>query len=450
MHRSLLALALTAAGTAPAAAQVFPHPVRVEKLPNGLTVVTSRFDAPGIAAQYILVRAGSRNEVDAGYTGYAHFFEHMMFRGTERFPADAYDRTLQLLGADNNAYTSENQTCYTVVLPASALPTLEDVESDRFRNLAYTVEGFQTEAHTIAGEYLTAISDPMLKMEETIRRLAFTQHSYGHTVIGWQEDIARMPEHYDYSRDYFRRHYTPDNAFVIVAGDVDHDAVVALVRDKFGAWEGTLDAREVPVEPEQAEARREDLTWPGPAPFWLLVGWKIPAFRTDTVDSAALDVATELIFGETSDLYRRFVVEEQKLLTLDPWGAMDRDPGLLFLDAKLTERIGFDEAIAALQEAIDAVAAGPVDAQRVEDVKNHLRYGLPMALETPADVAGLLAQFIAITGDPQGADEYVRRISEVTPADVSRVAAAYLAAARRNAVTLSPSNVLSGGEGGEP
>ena len=152
MQRRILALLLTVAAAAPAAAQVLPHPVTVDRLPNGLTVVTAPFDSPGIVAHYIVVRVGSRNEVESGRTGFAHLFEHMMFRGTERFPSQEYERLIQSLGADNNANTSSDRTCYTTVLPTAALPTLVDVEADRFQNLAYAVEGFQTEAHTTHGE----------------------------------------------------------------------------------------------------------------------------------------------------------------------------------------------------------------------------------------------------------------------------------------------------------
>jgi len=449
MTRGMAFLAVVLAAST-AGAQLFPHPVTVDRLENGLTVVVAPFDSPGIVANYVCVRTGSRDEVEAGHTGFAHFFEHMMFRGTERYPADAYDRLLQSFGADNNGNTGSDRTCFTVVLPKSALAQLEDVEADRFQNLAYDVEAFQTEAHTIHGEYLTSISDPMLKILETLLPMAFTQHPYGHTVIGWLEDIDRMPEYYDFSVAFLHRYYVPDNAVLIVAGDVTRDEVLALAREKFGAWEGHRDTPEIPVEPEQTAPRSAHIDWQGAAPDWLVVGWRIPAFSTENVDAAALDVATELLFGATSDLYRRLVVEEQKLLTFDPWPTMDRDASLLALDAKLAEGVAFDEIVAELQRAIDDLAAGNVDDARVEEVKSNTRYGLPMSLETPDDVASLLAEFFAATGDPTSVEAYLQRVAEVTPQDVVRVAAAYLTAARRNVVTLSPAATAGAGEGGQP
>lgn len=452
MHRSMLALALAAAGAGPAAAQVLPHPLRVERLENGLTVVLAPFDSPGIVAHYLAVRVGSRNEVDAGHTGFAHFFEHMMFRGTERFPADAYDRLLQSLGADNNAYTSNDHTCYTAVVPTAALPTLMDVEADRFMNLSYSLEAFQTEASTIWGEYLTSISDPALRMEEELLSAAFTVHPYGHTVIGWPDDIRAMPQSYDYSRDFFRRFYTPDNAFLIVAGDFDPETVLALAREEYGPWDRRLDAPPVPAEPEQTEPRQRHVEWPGPAPRRIFAAWKAPAFGVDTVEAAAVEVAMELLFGETSDLYRRLVVEDRRLLSLDRWPATERDPSLAVLDAKLADGTTFDEIVAAFQQAIDAAAEGAVDPARVEDVKSHVRYAIPMSIETPSRLAGWLARFVSATGDPNAIERYVARVGEVLPADVQRVARDWLGARHRTVVTLAPAPaaVAPAGEGGAP
>ncbi len=448
--RTILTIVVVAAAAArPGAAQVFPAPPSVDVLQNGLVVVTAPMDSPGIAASYILVRTGSRDEVEPGRTGFAHFFEHMMFRGTERYPADAYERMLQSFGADNNAYTSEDETCYTVVLPSAALPALLDIEGDRFRNLSYGVEAFQTEAHTIHGEYRTAVSDPSLRMLETLLPMAFTRHTYGHTVIGWEDDIRGMPDLYEFSLSFFRRYYTPDNTTVIVAGDVDRDSIVTLVREKFGPWRGRRDTPQVPVEPEQTEPRSAHVDWPGPAPRWMFVGWKAPGFSTATVDSAALDVAAELLFGGTGDLYERLVVQERRLLTLEPWPSRNRDPSLLVVDAKLADGVAFDEIVDRMQRAADDLAAGNVDPARVEEVKSHVRYALPMSLQTPADAAGLLARFTAATGDPASVEDYARRVADVTPQDVVRVARANLAASRRNVVTLAPAAAEAAG-GGSP
>src|SRR5690606_1038216 len=217
---ALLALLVTPALALAQESAVFSSPPRVERLPNGLTVISLRTDAPGIIAYYTLVRVGSRDEVEPGHSGYAHRFEHMMFRGTERFPQARYEETIQGFGADNNAYTTQDFTLYTVTAPSTVLAQVVELEADRFQHLAYDEPAYRTETGAVRGEYDTHVSSPFLRMWETLSALAFTRHTYGHTTLGYLRDIDRMPEELAYSRAFFRRFYTPDNATIIVAGDV--------------------------------------------------------------------------------------------------------------------------------------------------------------------------------------------------------------------------------------
>ena len=183
---ALSTLLLLAAGAAPAYAQerIFPFPVHRFELDNGLQVVGVEYDSPGIVAYYTVVRTGSRNEVEAGFSGYAHFFEHMMFRGTERYPTDAYNDVVKRLGADSNAFTTDDWTAYHTVASADALETIIDLESDRFLNLSYSVDDYRTEAGAILGEYNLNFANPFSLLREKLHELAFTVHPYRHTTIG--------------------------------------------------------------------------------------------------------------------------------------------------------------------------------------------------------------------------------------------------------------------------
>ena len=125
---------------------MFVYPVQKTTLENGLTVMSVPFDSPGILAYYTIVRTGSRNEVEKGLSGFAHFFEHMMFRGTDLFSADKYNDVLKSLGADSNAFTNDDCTCYHMTIPAAVLATAVQIESDRFQNLKYDEPSFQKEA----------------------------------------------------------------------------------------------------------------------------------------------------------------------------------------------------------------------------------------------------------------------------------------------------------------
>ena len=435
-----LALGLALGAFAPAAvAQVLPHEPAVDRLPNGLTVVTIPYDSPGIVAYFTLVRTGARDEVEAGHSGFAHLFEHMMFRGTRALPAHEYEHRMQHLGADNNAFTTEDFTLYTVTVPTGGVGDLIGIEADRFRNLFYAQQAFQTETRAVLGEYNKNAASPVHQMWESLSELAFGRHTYGHTTMGYLADIQAMPRYYVYSQLFFRRFYTPDNCTVIAAGDVGRAALLAQVTAQYGAWQGRRATPVIPAEPEQTAPRSRALAWQGTSPPRALVGYRIPAFSLDTADSAALEVVHALAFSESSDLYQRLVVRESKLLGLESWaGDFHRDPGLFVVEATLGEGITHDEVIAAVDAELAKVARGEVPAARIADVISHLRYRLPLSVETPSDAAQTVARFMALTGDAMAYQRYHDRLTSVTADDVARVARTYLTAARRNVVTLSP------------
>ena len=152
---------------------VFPYKVQKTVLENGLTVASVPFDSPGIIAYYTVVRTGSRNEVEPGLSGFAHFFEHMMFRGTAKYPQEKYNDLLKSLGANSNAFTTDDWTCYHMTIPSSALAKAVEVESDRFLNLKYDEPDFQKEARAVLGEYNKSASSPFLILNEARQDAAY-------------------------------------------------------------------------------------------------------------------------------------------------------------------------------------------------------------------------------------------------------------------------------------
>ncbi|MCA9541933.1 MAG: insulinase family protein, partial [Myxococcales bacterium] len=247
----LAGLMLAAAAQDAGAADGLPFTMKVDRLPNGLQVVTAHTDTPGIISYFTIVRTGSRDEVEKGRSGYAHFFEHMMFRGTKQWSSQAYSAKLQAHGADGNAYTTWDYTAYHVTAPKAALADVITLESDRFRFLDYDEAAYRTEAGAVLGEYNLSFSDPGMKAWEVLGETAFTTHTYGHTTIGYGADVKAMPEGFEYARAFFKRHYTPDNTTIIVAGDVEPAEVLAAITKAYGDWTGTHDAPVVPAEPEQ-------------------------------------------------------------------------------------------------------------------------------------------------------------------------------------------------------
>ena len=205
MRSGLITAALVLAMAAPASAKVFPYPYQTHTLDNGLKVYLIPMPSQGLCAYYSVGRTGSRDEGEPGHSGFAHFFEHMMFRGTEKYPAQAYDDLVTSMGADANAYTTDDYTCYHLAFSTPDLAKVIEIESDRFQHLSYAEPDFQTESGAVYGEYRKNKTQPFGVLEEKIKDTAYDVHTYKHTTIGFEKDIAAMPTMYDYSKGFFQR-----------------------------------------------------------------------------------------------------------------------------------------------------------------------------------------------------------------------------------------------------
>ncbi len=422
-----------------AQATTFPFPMQSETLPSGLRVVTVPMDSPGLFAYFTLVRVGSRNEVEPGHTGFAHFFEHMMFRGTERFPAERQAQLTRDLGLHSNAFTWDDETVYFYAGPKTALPQVIEMEADRFQHLKYAKEAFQTEAKAVLGEYNKDFADPAMKMEEALLDRAFVRHTYKHTTIGVLADVLKMPEQYDYSLQFFRRFYRPDNCTLFVIGDFDRAAVLKTIRAEYGAWRGHAEPAAVPIEPPQTQERSATVDWPSQAKPRVLVGWHTPEAGTQA--AAVQKVLGPYLFGEASPLYRELVLERQlvesfEVAYLDDDRPGHRDPRLFYYQATAKRPNDLPAVMAAVDRAIAALANGQVNAQLLSDVKRHLRYGLLTSLETPTRVGEFLSLVVAPTGDLGALDRLFDQMAGVTPAALSSFAQQYLVPTHRTTVTL--------------
>ena len=242
--------------TARATDEIFPYKIHQKTLGNGLNVVVIPYDSPGTIAYVTVVRTGSREEVEPGHSGFAHFFEHMMFRGTEKYTTDQYNDELKRMGADSNGFTTDDYTTYYIIGPAVAFETMMDIESDRFKNLRYSEDDFRREALAVLGEYNKNVSSPFLPMYERMRELAFTRHTYKHTTLGFLADIKAMPDYYDYSLAFFDRYYRPDNCIVLVVGDADPKNVFAKAEAFYGEWKAGHRPATIETEPPQGEAEK--------------------------------------------------------------------------------------------------------------------------------------------------------------------------------------------------
>ena len=416
---------------------VFPFPVSVFALDNGLRVVSVEYDSPGIVAYYTIVRTGSRNEVEPGFSGYAHFFEHMMFRGTERYPTEAYNAVIKQMGADSNAFTTDDWTAYHIVASTDALETIIDIESDRFLNLRYTEDDFKTETGAILGEYNLNFSNPVSLLRERLYDRAFLFHPYKHTTIGLLADIQEMPNHYDYSIEFYDRYYRPDNCMIVVVGDINQDELKRLVMQYYTEWERGDFEPKIPVEPPQTRERTDTLTWPNPTLPFLMIGYHAPAFSDQAIDMPALDVLSQLLFSQTSLLFKKLYLEEQVVDVL-AGGAVDhRDAPLFAITARITDSAKVGYVRDAIIAEIDRMKVEPVDDTILADTKAHMRYGFAMGLDNPGSIAETLGHYLQLTGDPETVNHVYRLYDAVTPEDIQQVATTYFPETNRTVVVLT-------------
>jgi zinc protease len=393
------------------------------------------YDSPGLVAYFTLMRVGSRNEVEKGRTGYAHFFEHMMFRGTKAHPSDEYNATMTGLGLSTNAFTSQDMTVYHLYGPAKALPTIIEYEADRFQNLDYDEAAFRTEAGAILGEYQKSASNPELKLSETMLATAYERHTYGHTVIGLLTDIENMPSGYAYSRDFFRRYYTPDNATLFVVGDFDKAQALAQIQKAYGSWKGKLDPSPVRPEPRQRQSRHAEVDWPAPTLPRLWIAWHTPA-ASNLHAAAVQNLLSAYLFGPTSALYQRMVLGKQLVDSIRPTYVDHRDPGLFGVLMRVKQPKDLKAVELSVLGDIKALAGGRVDAARLEAVRSNLKYSNIMDLDTAKAVAQEAAVDTSRTGDVDFLNKEFDEIAKVKPSDLSDFAKAYFLDANRNTVTL--------------
>jgi len=423
--------------TTPGQDKIFPFKYFTDDFPNGLRVITIPTDYPNIVALYIAVNAGSRNEIEPGKSGFAHLFEHLMFRGTEKFSAEEYNQALKNAGADSNAYTSDDRTVYHTVFSKEDLDQIMMLEADRFQNLKVPVDLFKTETRAVLGEYNKNASSPVRKIYEALREIAFKSHTYQHTAMGFLRDIENMPNLYDYSLEFFKRYYRPEYTTIIVAGDVKHENVLQLVNKYWAAWKRGDYAPEIPREPEQTAPLSTEVAWPTPTLPWVAVSFKGPAYSDEQKDKPALDLISSLGFSQTSELYQKLVIKEQKVDTIFADFEDHRDPYLLTVVARVKDPKDVDYTKAEILKAFDSFRTKPVAAEKLNAVKSNLKYAFALSLDNSEAIAANLAPYISLRRTPETLNKLYDLYAAVTPGDIQQSAKKYFVDSKRTTVVLA-------------
>jgi len=393
----LFATALAVVLSASSAAPILPWTMHEKRLDNGLRIVVVPTDKSGFFAMYEVVGTGSRDEVEPGHSGFAHFFEHMMFRGTKKVPADARTALLAKLGVDEGGYTTDDFTAYSLQGPKAALNELFDLEADRFANLEYSEDDFKTESRAVLGEYNKNFANPDEKAYEALANLAFDTHTYKHTTMGFLKDIEQMPKEFAYSRGFFKKFYTPDNVLIVIAGDVDPAAIHAAAAKAFSSWKGQRTKTKIDDEPALSAERRAIVPWANQTQRRVHLGWRVPSAVDDPKQAALGLLLKAYLFSGSSDLVKGLVIggsgADDAALAEDVscWWDVHKDASLYPVAVRVKDGASADIVIDRVQGHLDNVAAGKVNDRRFADVKSNLRYSLLMNLTSADRIAGTLA-----------------------------------------------------------
>ncbi len=435
----MLVIVTTAAFSQKSSGKILPFPIQQKKLANGLNVVTVPFNSPGLASLYIVVRAGSREEVETGKTGFAHFFEHMMFRGTEKYSKETYDEVLKSIGASANANTSLDRTVYHMTGNADMLEKMFEVEGDRFQHLRYSQHDFKTEAGAVKGEYTKNSASPVTQLNEKMMDTAFKNHTYKHTTMGFFKDVVDMPNQYDYSLTFFDRFYRPEYTTIIVVGDVKQADVNKYAEKYFGNWKRGNYKPAIETEPAQTETKYVHIKNESYPPY-LRLGYKGSAFSDTETDLPALNILSQIMFSETSDLYQKLVVKERRVRSLFGGGQLTRDPNLISVGASVVKAEDMQYVKDEIIKTLEAAKTTPVDAKKLADTKSRFKYGFAMSLDNPDDIAGTVAQFVWLSGNAEAVNNFYNLFEKVTAQDVMGVAQKYFVPQTLTVATIGPND----------
>jgi zinc protease len=420
--------------------KVFPYAYKTTDLPNGLRVVTVPTDNKNLVSLYIVVGAGSRNEVEPNKSGYAHFFEHLMFRGSENFPPGSFDEVMKKAGASSNAYTSDDRTVYHETFAKEDLDAVMRLEADRFQRLKFTEEQYKTEAGAVLGEYNKNSASPTFKMYEVLRETAFKNHTYSHTTMGYLADIKDYPNQYAYAWQFFNRFYRPENTTMVIVGDIKEPEVLQMVKNYWGDWKPSDFKQQIPVEPIQKEARKQHIEWASQTLPYVAIAYRAPAFSETEKEKAALDLLSAVAFGENSDLYQKLVLQEQKATFVSPDFENHIDPELFTVWAQVKDVKDVDYVRDEIVKTFGKYAKELIPAKQLNDTRSRQRYAFSMAMNSNDAIASTLAAFVALRRSPDTIDKMFALYDSVTPEDVRFAAAKYFVPNNQTVVTLAAKN----------
>lgn len=390
-------------------------------LANGLKVLVHEDHTVQIAVLNILYDVGSRDE-QPDKTGFAHLFEHLMFGGSANIPS--YDEPLQKVGGENNAFTSTDITNYYLTVPATNLETGFWLESDRMLSLSFDPKVLEVQRKVVIEEFKQRyLNQPYGDVWLKLRPLAYKEHPYQWATIG--KEVSHIENAtMDDVKDFFFAHYVPNNAVLVVAGNVTLDQVKKLSEKWFGPIPaGKKIERKLPVEPRQNKKRVLETTAKVPANA-LYKTYHMPGrFHPDYY---AVDLLSDVLSrGHSSRLYQQLVKEKEIFTSVSSFVMSTIDPGLFVVSGRVKEGIDLMQAEKEVDEILRKIVEEGVKAEELEKVKNQAEASLEFGEVEVMNRAMNLA-FATLSGDPDWVNQEAGLISSVTREDIKRVAAEVL------------------------
>jgi len=430
-----------AGGQPPAASSVPRLAVTEATLDNGLRVLVQEDPRNPVVAVQIFYRVGSRNE-RPGATGLAHFLEHMMFKGTPTRGRGVTSRLIEQNGGRDNAFTTKDMTGYYVNIVADRLDLVLAIEADRMRNLLLDPAEIDSERKVVMEERrMRTDDDPDGLVDEEMNSLAFKAHPYRWPVLGWMSDIARInrPE----LHAFYDTYYVPNNAILVIAGDVKAAEALALVRRHFGPIpRGATPPAVTAVEPPQIDDRRLVVRKEGAQLPIVNIAWHVPNYAS--ADAPALELlSTVLSVGRSSRLYRRLVYEER--LALGAGGDYEYsslDPSLFWFYATPLPGRTPEALEQALLAEVERLKQEPVQAEELERARNEIEASFVWRQDSVFSRASALGRF-EMLGSWRLLEEFLPKLRAVSAADLQRVARLYFPPDRKNVSILLPAEPAS-------
>lgn len=409
----------------------------VEKyqLPNGLTVLMVEDHTSPSFTYHQWFKVGSANE-QPGRTGLAHFFEHMMFKGTPKYSSSQFVKALQSNGAEYNAFTSQDYTGYYATLPSSKLELIVDIECDRMRNLLFDPEAINSERKVVQEERrLRTENDVNGILDEAMYKTAYKVHSYRWPIIGSMADLNAAS--IDDLKSFYSTYYAPNNATVVIVGDFSKSDAKRLIQAKCGAIPSQpIPAQVITPEPEQKAKRSLTVQKPVQSSTFVLA---YPIGKAGDEDSYALDLLANVLGeGPSSRLYRKLVYQMQIATAVSVHAWTPHFPGLMEFEVALRPNQSVESAVKQIEAEIKKVKTEPITDLELEKAKNQVMKSFVDLLKTNGGKARALALNQTVLGDYHHLFWDLDRYKAVTKEQVQAVANKYLAPQKQSLIQVTP------------